>query len=112
MAGLDGNPDCPLAVNGFFGYATCHSLQWKLNQRGRWPALVLDGQYGALTSKALEWYLALSQAGSLFPNTGFNPETYNLQDRLAATGFPVVRDGKWGPGTTKGVQASLNSTRF
>jgi hypothetical protein len=113
MTGVDGNPFCLLTVNGAFNAQTWKALQWKLNARGRSPALVVDGQFGNLTSEALEWYLGTTQNHTLFPGNGsFNGQVVDLQSLCAGCGFPVTEDGKWGSKTQEAVQLSLNSTRF
>lgn len=103
-----------LPVDGRFGYSTCIELQKRLNARGRTPQLAVDGQYGPRTSAALEWYVAQPQTSSLFPDTGYNPQTVAFQQRINAAwgGRLIDTDGKWGPLTTEGLQITLNNGSF
>jgi peptidoglycan hydrolase-like protein with peptidoglycan-binding domain len=91
----DGNPFCPLAVDGSFGPQTIEALQWKLR-------VTTDGVFGPVTKKALQTYLKVTPDGDIGPVT-----IKALQAHVGAT-----QDGQWGPLTTEALQRALNAGRF
>jgi peptidoglycan hydrolase-like protein with peptidoglycan-binding domain len=107
----DGNPYCPLVVNGSMNSQTVKALQWKLDQAGY--GLTIDGIFGPLTDAALEEHIALSGDSDLYPSGSYNPDALVLQRWIVNVGqFNVAEDGYWGLHTTEGLQLSLNAGRF
>lgn len=90
-----GNPFCPLAVDGQFGANSTKALQWVLG-------VATDGQFGTDTKKALQSHLHVAVDGQIGPKT-----VKALQAHVGA-----VQDGVWGPDTTKALQKALNAGRF
>lgn len=91
----NGNPFCPLAVDGGFGPQTTKALQWKLG-------VATDGSFGPESKKALQTYLHVTPDGSIGPIT-----IKALQAHVGAT-----QDGQWGQLTTEALQRALNAGRF
>ena len=90
-----GNPFIPLAVDGSFGPLTTKALQWRLG-------VATDGIFGSLTKLALQRHLGVTADGDIGPIT-----IKALQRHVG-----VAQDGIWGPLTTEGLQRSLNANRF
>jgi hypothetical protein len=115
VAGNDGNPYCPLVVDGAMGPNSTRALQWKLNARGVLPLLAVDGAYGHLTSTNTETEIGAphytNSAQWLWPGRA-NTNATKLQHYLATIDFLVGVTGVWDVNTTKGVQLGLNSGRF
>jgi hypothetical protein len=115
MVGSDGNPFCPLTVDGSFGVLSTKALQWLLNHRGITPTLVQDGSYGHLTSTNTEVEIGAphytDSANWLWPGRA-NTNATKLQHYLASIGFACAVTGTWDTNTSKAVQLGLNSTRF
>jgi peptidoglycan hydrolase-like protein with peptidoglycan-binding domain len=91
----DHNPFIPLAVDGSFGPLTTKALQWRLG-------VATDGIFGPLTKLALQRHLGVTPDGDIGPVT-----IKALQRRVG-----VSQDGIWGPQTTEGLQRSLNANTF
>lgn len=90
-----GNPYLPLAVDGVFGPLTTKALQWKLG-------VATDGIFGPITKEALQRYLHVTADGIIGPVT-----IRALQQHVG-----VTQDGIWGPQTTEGLQRALNDGKF
>lgn len=90
-----GNPFIPLVVDGSFGPLTIKALQWKLK-------VATDGVFGPLTKEALQRYLKVTADGDIGPVT-----IEALQRHVGATA-----DGVWGPLTTEALQRALNASKF
>jgi peptidoglycan hydrolase-like protein with peptidoglycan-binding domain len=90
-----GNPFTPLAVDGSFGPLTTKALQWKLG-------VATDGIFGPVTKMALQRHLGVTPDGDIGPVT-----IMALQRHVG-----VAQDGIWGPLTTEGLQRSLNANTF
>lgn len=90
-----GNPFTPLAVDGSFGPLTTKALQWRLG-------VATDGIFGPLTKLALQRHLGVTADGVIGPIT-----IKALQRRVG-----VTQDGIWGAQTTEGLQRSLNANTF
>lgn len=91
----DGNPFTPLIVDGDFGPNTTKALQWKCGA----PA---DGSFGPQSKAALQRHLGVGADGVIGPVT-----VRALQARVGA-----VQDGVWGPQTTAALQRALNAGAF
>lgn len=103
-----------LVVDGVVGPNTLGAL--------RNPPLVIDGQWGTKTTRALQAALGVTVDGEL------GPETYSaLQQRIGAhvdgevgpetraalqTYLGVTVDGDWGPETVSALQERLNAGSF
>jgi peptidoglycan hydrolase-like protein with peptidoglycan-binding domain len=90
-----GNPFCPLAVDGDFGPMTIRALQWRLG-------IATDGIFGPQSKMALQRYLKVPADGIIGPVT-----VRALQKHVGA-----AQDGQWGPLTTEALQQALNAGRF
>lgn len=95
----DAQPERPvkLAVDGEFGPLTTRALQRALNAHG--AGLSVDGQFGPLTKRALQRYLGVTADGAVGSAT-----VRALQRRVGA-----AADGAWGPQTTRALQRALNA---
>ncbi|WP_052434516.1 peptidoglycan-binding domain-containing protein [Streptacidiphilus melanogenes] len=91
----NGNPFCPLAVDGSFGPQSTKALQWVLG-------VATDGDFGPASKRALQAHLHVAVDGEIGPIT-----VRALQAHVGA-----AQDGQWGPNTTKALQTSLNAGRF
>jgi peptidoglycan hydrolase-like protein with peptidoglycan-binding domain len=91
----DGNPFTPLVVDGNFGPLTTKALQWKLK-------VVTDGEFGPVSKEALQRHLNVTPDGIIGPVT-----VRALQAHVGA-----AQDGIWGPLTTEALQGALNAGRF
>ena len=89
------NPYCPLTVDGGFGPLTTKALQWVLG-------VTPDGEFGPNTKKALQSHLHVPVDGQIGPQT--------IKALQAHVG--VTQDGQWGKLTTEGLQRALNAGRF
>lgn len=85
----------PLVVDGQFGPTTIKALQYNLH-------VADDGAFGPMSKKALQGRLGVVQDGSIGPIT-----IKALQKHVGA-----VVDGSWGGGTTSAIQRALNAGRF
>lgn len=90
-----GNPWIPLPVDGSFGAMTIKALQWKLG-------VTQDGDFGPMSQQALQRYLHVTVDGDIGPDT-----IKALQKHVG-----VSQNGKWTPWTTKGLQQALDNNRF
>jgi hypothetical protein len=90
-----GNPWIPLTIDGSFGPMTTRALQWKLK-------VTQDGTFGPGTKMAFQRYLHVTVDGDIGPDT-----IKALQKHVG-----VTQNGSWGPVTTEGLQRALNDGRF
>ena len=107
----DGNPYCPLAVDGQFGPASTRAFQWRCNHDGVQPQLVIDGSFGPNTAKAVERITGCDLDGDLRPGYANNDAT-RLEHYLVGLGIFVPISGVWDAPCSKGVQLSLNNGSF
>jgi peptidoglycan hydrolase-like protein with peptidoglycan-binding domain len=91
----DGNPYLPLVVDGDFGPETTKAMQWKLG-------VTADGEFGPVTKEALQRYLHVPADGIIGPVT-----IKALQAHVGAS-----QDGVWGSLTTEALQRALNAGSF
>lgn len=102
----DGNPFTPLVIDGQYGPLTCKALQWSLNYTGANPQLAIDGNpFGIF--RALQARLNYTN-GPVAIDGVFGPQSIRaLQNHVH-----VSSDGQWGPITTAGIQRSLDAGAF
>ena len=91
-----GNPFCPLAVDGSFGPQTIEALQWKLR-------VTTDGVFGPVTKKALQTYLHVTPDGDIGPVT---------IEALCRRTSARPRTASGGGCTTEALQRALNAGVF
>jgi peptidoglycan hydrolase-like protein with peptidoglycan-binding domain len=85
----------PLVVDGQLGPETYKAMQRVLG-------VTVDGVFGPNTKRALQKHLGVAVDGVIGPVT-----IKALQARVGA-----VQDGQWGPNTTRALQVALNAGRF
>jgi len=108
-----------LEVDGLVGPLTLGALGGTVANSGK---LTVDGQWGALTTKALQRALGVTADGQIGPQT-----IKALQKRVGVTQdgilgpvtrkalqrrLGVTQDGKWGPNTARALQNRLNAGSF
>jgi hypothetical protein len=103
----DGNPYTPLVVDGDFGPRTIRALQWSLNHTGAAPPLNVDGDFGRRSRQALQARLN-HVAGPVAIDDQIGPATVRALQRHV--GSP--QDGVWGSVTTGALQRALNAGTF
>lgn len=103
----DGNPHTMLVVDGDFGPQTVRALQWSLNHTGATPALDVDGDFGERSRRALQARLN-HVAGPVAIDAQIGPATVKALQRHVGS----AQDGQWGPATTATLQLVLNEGRF
>lgn len=89
----------PVATDGSFGSATIKALQFVTFDGN---TADVDGIFGLLSKRSLQWYLHVPVDGVIGPIT-----VKALQARVGA-----AQDGSWGPLTTKALQTALNRGTF
>jgi Rv2525c-like, glycoside hydrolase-like domain len=90
------NPWCPLDVDGLFGPLTARALQWAVHIDPQ------DGLFGPVSIQALQGHLFVTEDGIMGPQT-----VRALQARVGA-----VQDGIEGPQTVSALQRALNAGWF
>lgn len=94
-------PSPKLVVDGETGAKTYRALQATLAYRLN-KALYLNGSFDTATKKALQQYLKVTVDGDVGPKT-----VRALQKKVG-----VSQDGDWGPATTRALQKKLNAGAF
>lgn len=90
------NPWTPLAVDGMFGPMTTRALQWACHLAPQ------DGTFGPVSKQALQAHLFVLEDGIIGPVT-----VTALQRRVGAP-----ETGSWDPPTTRDLQLMLNAGTF
>ena len=99
-----------LLVDGSWGAQTTRALQWQLRTDGHYGGL-MDGDFGPMTKRALQsWLKGLGVYGGLIDGD-FGPMTRKaLQTLLRTSGFYTgLIDGDFGRLSTRALQTFLNS---
>ena len=99
-----------LLVDGSWGALTTRALQWQLRTDGHYGGL-MDGDFGPMTKRALQSWLKGSGFYTGLVDGDFGPMTRRaLQTLLRASGFYTgLIDGDFGRLSTRALQAFLNS---
>lgn len=109
--GFDGNPWCPLKVDGDIGppengeatgvYLSQKAWQWKSGNPNQ------DGRWGPVSMGYAQRYLGNQPDG-----VWDSGDTETLQARCSYAGFPCGLNGVFARNVALALQLSLNSTRF
>ena len=96
-----------LVVDGDFGAATIRALQHAIG-------VTVDGQWGPDSKRALQHHLNVWSNAGLVEDGATGPATYKALQKFlnAMAGAGLTVDGIWGPATVKALQTALNQGRF
>ena len=103
-----GPPHPALVVDGDFGPATRRALQVALNATGARPRLVIDGDYGPATQRALQARLNHTNGPVAIDGKAGIGTIQALQRHLGVR----PQNGRFGPATTRALQQALNAGTF
>jgi surface antigen len=100
------------------GESSVRPMTPRAASRGERPPLIVDGQWGAMTTRALQRWLGVEADGQIGPNTrkglqrklGLEPDGAwgRVTRKQLQKALGVSADGDWGKQTIKALQRKLN----